>query len=111
MISRRQMTTSDASRTADTSLARGWWHGARQPPRTQALSFLLTYFLALGPYLGNRWVMIAIGAFVVVIGAYLGWGWVVAAGIAPIILALAPCLIMCGLGLCSMKMLGSGGPK
>lgn len=29
-------------------------------------------------------------------GLWFGWPWLVAAGIAPIILALAPCLLMCG---------------
>ncbi|MFT2095071.1 hypothetical protein ACMS1Z_10425 [Acidiphilium multivorum] len=33
-----------------------------------------------------------------------GWGWLVAAGLAPIILSLLPCLVMCGLGLCMMGM-------
>lgn len=33
-----------------------------------------------------------------------GWGWLVAAGLAPIILSLAPCLVMCGLGVCMMGM-------
>ncbi len=30
----------------------------------------------------------------------LGWDWVVAAGLASIIIGLAPCLVMCALGLC-----------
>ena len=30
----------------------------------------------------------------------LGWDWVVAAGLASIIVALVPCLVMCALGLC-----------
>lgn len=33
----------------------------------------------------------------------LGWDWVVAAGLASIILALAPCLVMCALGLCMRR--------
>jgi hypothetical protein len=60
-------------------------------------------------YLSNRWVLLAIGALVLVLGATLNWGWLVAAGIAPILIAAAPCAIMCGLGLCAMKMMG--GPK
>lgn len=35
-------------------------------------------------------------------GLWLNWGWVAAIGAAPLILALAPCAIMCGLGLCMM---------
>ncbi|WP_201285475.1 hypothetical protein [Chelativorans xinjiangense] len=31
---------------------------------------------------------------------WIGWPWLVVAGIAPILLALAPCAIMCALGLC-----------
>jgi len=30
----------------------------------------------------------------------LGWDWLVAAGLASIIIAVAPCLVMCALGLC-----------
>ena len=48
-----------------------------------------------------------IGGLVVVAGGGLalgGWGWLVAAGLAPIILSLLPCLVMCGLGLCMMGM-------
>lgn len=34
---------------------------------------------------------------------WLGWPWLVVAGVAPILLALAPCAIMCALGLCAMR--------
>jgi len=30
----------------------------------------------------------------------LGWDWLIAAGVASIIIAVAPCLVMCALGLC-----------
>lgn len=46
-------------------------------------------------------------SLVAVAGAGLaagGWGWLVAAGLAPIILSVLPCLVMCGLGLCMMGM-------
>ncbi|HSF21729.1 MAG TPA: hypothetical protein VLA81_06785 [Burkholderiales bacterium] len=33
-----------------------------------------------------------------------GWDWLVAAGLATIILAVAPCLAMCALGLCMNRM-------
>lgn len=39
-----------------------------------------------------------------------GWGWLVAAGIAPVLLSVAPCLVMCGLGLC-MNRRGDGGSR
>lgn len=35
-------------------------------------------------------------------GMALNWGWLGAIGAAPLILAVAPCAVMCGLGLCMM---------
>ena len=34
---------------------------------------------------------------------WLGWPWLLAAGLVPILISLAPCLIMCGLGFCMMR--------
>jgi hypothetical protein len=48
--------------------------------------------------------------FVAVIGLAaigLSWSWLVAVGIAPLLLAFAPCAAMCALGLCASRMLGS----
>ena len=53
-------------------------------------------------YLGNRWVLVALGAGVLLAGIALNWSWLVAAGIAPILLSTLPCLVMCGLGLCTL---------
>ncbi len=39
-------------------------------------------------------------------GMVLNWGWLVAAGIAPLILSVLPCLVMCALGLCASKLFG-----
>lgn len=39
-------------------------------------------------------------------GMALNWGWLVAAGIAPLILSVLPCLVMCALGVCASKLLG-----
>src|SRR5712692_8532164 len=78
--------TFDATKTADGSLRRGWSDFARQ-------------------YLGNRWVLLALGGLVLIIGGALNWGWLVAAGFAPVLVAVAPCAIMCALGLCGMKMM------
>ncbi len=63
---------------------------------------------------GNRprWLMrkrlLFIGAATVMGGGMaLNWGWLTAIGLAPVLVSLAPCAAMCGLGLC-MKG-GSGG--
>jgi hypothetical protein len=46
--------------------------------------------------------------FVAVIGLAIGlsWSWLVAVGIAPLLLAFAPCAAMCALGLCASRMGG-----
>jgi len=41
------------------------------------------------------------------VGLVFGWDWLVAAGIAPIIISVLPCVAMCVLGLCAMR----GGAK
>lgn len=45
--------------------------------------------------------VVAIGA-----GAALNWSWLVAAGIAPLVISVLPCLAMCALGLCMHKLVG-----
>ena len=78
------MTTPEPITAANTSLARDLFNAARY-------------------YLGNRWVLLTLGSLVLTIGAALNWGWLVAAGIAPILLSLAPCALMCAVGACCMK--------
>lgn len=50
------------------------------------------------------------GLVIVATGLALGWNWVVAAGLAPIILSLAPCAVMCALGMCMMGRGRSAAP-
>ena len=54
---------------------------------------------ASGGAVNRRTLYIALGVSGAA-GLFLGWDWLVAVGAASIIIALAPCLIMCGLGLC-----------
>ena len=53
-------------------------------------------------YLGGRTGLIVVAVAALGLAAYSGWGWLVAAGIAPMLLTLAPCAVMCALGLCAM---------
>lgn len=48
--------------------------------------------------------LLLVGIAVIAAGLALGWNWVVAIGLAPIVLALAPCALMCALGMCMMGM-------
>jgi hypothetical protein len=47
----------------------------------------------------GRWLMIAL-ALVALVGLPFGWRWLAAFSIAPAVLSILPCLVMCGLGLC-----------
>jgi hypothetical protein len=52
--------------------------------------------------------LIVVAIAVIGAGLALGWNWVVAAGLAPLLLAVAPCAAMCALGLC---MMANGNPS
>lgn len=54
-------------------------------------------------YLGGRRGLMLLTVTALGAGLFLNWGWLVAAGIAPLLLALAPCAAMCALGLCMHK--------
>jgi|GEM_PF-505001 len=51
--------------------------------------------------LGRRGLVIAVAALIGA-GLWLNWGWVAAIGAAPLILALAPCVVLCATGYCVM---------
>ncbi len=54
-------------------------------------------------YLGNRWALLGLGSLAVIAGlSFGGWGWLVVAGLAPVILSVLPCLVMCAFGICMM---------
>ncbi len=49
--------------------------------------------------LGRRgWLLLGLGLLAT--GAALNWSWLTAIGLAPIILSLAPCALMCAAGFC-----------
>ena len=61
----------------------------------------------LPSWLRGRRGLILLGALVLGLGAAFNWKWLVAAGIAPLLLSVLPCLVMCALGLCMGRMNGS----
>ncbi|MGQ0654803.1 MAG: hypothetical protein ACT4P4_21485 [Betaproteobacteria bacterium] len=69
------------------------------------LSLPRTALALLGHYLGGRRGLIVLG-LAAAAGLYASWGWLAAVGIAPLLVALAPCAAMCALGLCAHKMGG-----
>ena len=56
----------------------------------------------LRSWIGDRRVLAVAGLAIIGIGLALGWNRLAAIGVAPLIVAAAPCLIMCALGLCMM---------
>ena len=57
-------------------------------------------------WLGNRRVLAVGGLAIGGAGLALGWDWLTAVGIAPLLISVAPCLIMCALGMCMMGKAG-----
>lgn len=81
------MSITRLSKTHDTSLTRDIFHSARY-------------------YLGGRRGLIILAIVALVAGLALNWSWLVAAGVAPLLLAVLPCIAMCALGLCMNRMAG-----
>lgn len=51
------------------------------------------------------------GLALIAAGMVFNWGWLTAIGAAPLILALAPCAVMCAAGLCVMGGSKTGATK
>ncbi|MGX1501041.1 hypothetical protein ACSSV1_006110 [Labrenzia sp. MBR-25] len=51
--------------------------------------------------------LIAAAVIFAIPALWLSWPWLVLVGLAPILIAIAPCAIMCALGLCTMKACSS----
>lgn len=61
-------------------------------------------------YLSGRRGLVFLAALLLGSGIALNWSWLVAVGVAPLLLAFAPCAAMCALGLCMSKTAGGSGP-
>jgi YHS domain-containing protein len=75
------MTNAPSTGTSDQSLTRDVLYAIRYYPGGPRTLIVLAVVLVLG-------------------GVALNWGWLVAAGLAPILIALLPCAAMCALGMC-----------
>jgi hypothetical protein len=60
----------------------------------------------VGARLGAGRIAIAFGLAVAAAGIALSWGWLTAIGVAPVLVAAAPCAAMCALGLCMPRICG-----
>ena len=78
---------------------------AMQTEQTPVSSFAQRLTQLAGYWLRGRMGLIVATALVGA-GTVLNWNWLVAAGFAPIILSVLPCLAMCALGIACMR--GSG---
>lgn len=85
------MTATRSSDLPKVSLGRNIFHAARH------------YF---DRYLGRRRGLFVLATVALVAGLALNWSWLAAAGLAPLLLSVLPCLAMCALGLCMNKMSG-----
>src|SRR6266436_203799 len=60
------------------------------------------------PHILSNWrFWLALATVAVIAGAASNWSWLIAVGIAPILITLLPCAVMCALGLCLMKKAGA----
>ena len=80
---------------------------AMQTARTPVRFFAQRLTRPLGHWFRGRTGLIVATALVGA-GTVLNWNWLVAAGFAPIILSVVPCLAMCALGIACMR---GGGHK
>jgi hypothetical protein len=53
---------------------------------------------------GRRLGLLALAGIAIVAGLAFNWSWLVAAGVAPLIVGVLPCVAMCALGFCMMGM-------
>jgi hypothetical protein len=81
------MTTPETLKVSDSTLAGDVLHAVRY-------------------YFGSRRGLFALAAIALVAGLAFNWSWLVAAGIAPLLIAVLPCVAMCALGLCMSQMTG-----
>ena len=64
--------------------------------------------LSIARLVRSRLAIGAVALGVIAVAAAWQWSWLVAIGAAPLLLSVAPCAAMCGLGLCMHHRMGGG---
>jgi len=75
-----------------------------QSPRQQSMR--ATCMSSSGSMLRSWKLLLVFAAVAVAAGAAFNWSWLLAAGAAPLLLSVLPCLAMCALHLCANKSAG-----
>ncbi len=75
-------------------------------PNAEGESLGRDILYALRYYLGGRRGFLILAAVALIGGLAFNWNWLAAVGVAPLILAVAPCAVMCAFGLCMNRMTG-----
>lgn len=84
----------------------------RTPPQTTTETSLGADVLhAARYYLGGRRALLLASVAIAAAGLVFNWNWLVAAGLAPLLLSVLPCVMMCTLGLCMSQMTGASCSK
>lgn len=79
------------------------------PPETSRASLARDWLHAARYYLGRWPLIVSLSTAAVVAGIALNWNWVVAMGLAPILISVLPCAVMCALGLCFHRLFTAQG--
>jgi hypothetical protein len=77
-----------------------------QTAATERSSLVQDWLAAARYWLGGRRGLIGLAVVLGLAAIALNWSWLVAVGIAPLLVAFAPCAAMCALGLCASRMGG-----
>jgi len=65
-------------------------------------------FAVLRAWFSSRLGLVLVAVVIVAAGLGLNWSWLVAAGVAPLLVSVLPCVAMCALGVCMTQMKGNG---
>lgn len=74
-----------------------------KPPQAVETSLVHDVWALTRHYLGNWRAIVALASAATAVGLAFNWNWLMAAGIAPVLLSVLPCVAMCALGLCMHK--------